>query len=219
MFISLLLACSILQVGPIQQKSNVVEFEIQSEKKDQSYLVVDTPLYAGQFDVNIQRSEDLGTVTVSLVGFISYGQDTKQTVDAELHFTYPFDQNTVERVGNGRLVRGDRGVELFKAEKLAPVSFEWSSVKHPEFGYIQIWDVDDPDTRIADSILISLYHDMVALDGEIDIQGSECDPNFIECLNAAKKTCGVSRIGSFSYSCTNKEVVSCSFTCVQSAPS
>jgi len=213
-----ILACSVLLAGPIQKNSDVVEFEIQNERVDQSYLVIETPLFTGQFHVTIEPSDELGTVNVLLKGTIDRSFGAEHPLEADLRFAYPINQNTVDRVGNGRLVHGDGGVELFKAEKLAPVSFEWLNAKHPELGYIQVWGVENPDAQLSDSLIISLYHDMIGLDDEVGILGSDCDPSFTDCLNAAKTTCGAKKIGTFAYSCS-EGTVSCSFTCLQSLPS
>jgi len=217
MLAPLVLTVGMLLSGPIQKDSDVVEFEIKNEQVDRSYLVVETPSYSGQFDVTIEHPDRPDIVSVHLVGTIDHGIRKEHSIQVDIRLTYPLNQNAVERVGNARMVHSVRGTELFITEKLAPVSSEWSYPKHPEFGYLQIWDVENPDKQLTDSIIVSLYHDMIGLDGEVDIQGSECDPTFEQCLTSAINLCGSNRVGSLSYSC-NEGTVSCSFTCLQSPP-
>jgi len=200
------------------QPDPVTEYVITNEENlEITSLRVESPILRGRFDVSTTLTDDGTRVEVRLIGVIDEHVGFEHPVSAELTFVYPIGLNEVRKTGTGRLVTHDGATSLFKRERLAPGASEWTNLTHKELGTIQVWDPIDPDEQLSDSVVVALYHDLVAQGQDQGIQGTDCDPTFGECKDAAKSTCSPNRVGSLNYSCA-EGAVTCSFTCLQSPP-
>ncbi len=200
------------------QPDPVTAYVITNEENLQTTsLRVESPLMRGRFDVTTTLLDDGTRVEVCLIGMIDEHVNFEHPVSADLTFVYPIGLNDVQKTGTGRLVTHDGATSLFARERLAPGASEWTNLTHRELGTIQVWDPIDPDERLSDSVVVALYHDLVAQGQDLGIQGTDCDPTFGECEDAAESTCSPNTVGSLNYSC-DEGAVTCSFTCLQSTP-
>lgn len=200
------------------QPDPATEYVISNEDIPETTSIrVESPLLRGRFDATTRLLDDGTRVEVHLIGMIDEHPDFQRAVSADLVFVYPIGLNDVQKTGTGRLVTHDSATSLFACERLAPGASEWMNLTHRELGTIQIWDPINPDKMLSDSVVVALFHDLVAQGQSLGTQGTDCDPTFTQCKDAAKNTCSPNRVGSVNYSC-NEGAVTCSFTCLQSPP-
>ena len=194
-------------------------YQLQSERDRTPAMVVQHPEFVGRFDVVVDHDNAEGTVEVRLVGVLEEYLGHDQPIEADIRLEYPVNQNPVERVGNGRSVETDEGTALFVRDALAPNAAEWTNLKHPEYGSIAIRHAPDRADRLPDSVMVSLYHDLIAPEGStLPIRGVECTPTLGECIAAARETCKPFRVENIAYSCDDDLGVTCNFTSSASTP-
>lgn len=190
----------------------------QQASEPQAVIRVQSLLIQGEFDVMTESVKNSDMIRVTLEGKMwdeeSEGEGIpKDSWSSKLIFVFNNESSNINTLKSLRTFQSNGTTVLYSAEPLSPNAEIWTQKTAPSLGNMEVWKDDSVESQITDSVLISLFQTLIApLPADHDGQrGTPCNPNYGECLNAAKNACSHG-IASFQYECDQGAVV-CQWAC------